>query len=205
MSVLCELCQKRHTFMKRDICITNNCKRVLHMWKETYNRVSRVMCYVWAVRTMSKEICITNKCKRVLHMWKETYDWVNRVLFCVYVVRIISNETHLWKEAYVLHTIVKRVLHKRDICITKETYVLQTIVKRVLHIWKETYDRVNRVMYCVWALQNMSKETYIHEKRPIKETCKRVLHMCKETYKRANRVRYWERWGAGVEYHFQEI
>jgi len=185
VSVLCELCQKRHTFMKRDICITNNCKRVLHMWKETYNNVSRVMYCVWAVQNMSKETYIHEKgpvkdtCKRVLHMWKETYNRANRVRYWVGAVQTMSNEIYIYeKETCKRNLNMLKTTPQRSV--SKETSIhekrsvkgtLKETCKRDLHMFKTTFDRVGSVVCCVRALQNVSKKTYLHGKRPVNGTC----------------------------------
>jgi len=104
----------------------------------------------------------------------------------------MKKDLYTWKETY-MHE--KRPINmKRDDqymrrdCVVGEGHLLRIVgAKRDLHTWKETHQRDRQTETYIskengtCATSWVSKETYLHEKRPI--YMKRDLYTWKETYK----------------------
>jgi len=91
----------------------------------------------------------------------------------------MSNEIYIYEKE-----ICKRTLHTLKMTpqhsVSKETSIhekkpvkgtVKETCKSDLQMLKTTFNRVGGVLCCVGGLQNVSKKTYLHGKRPVNETC----------------------------------
>jgi len=197
-------CEKRRIYVKRDV----------YVWKETYSsRDVNLSCHTW-MSDVTYEWDMSHL-NGTCHIWMShvTSEWVMSHEFTrEWVMTHLNESRHIWvshvtHERVISHTQISR---EEPLASPQDMWISHVICEWVMsHMSESCRTWTSHVTHSAWARKNTSRHDV---------TCKWchiwmshvthewvMSHMNESCLTFRVRTSTAERWGAGVEYHFQEI